>query len=410
MSPLAVVVPGLDVPEDAPQPLFEENLVPREVELSQPVALPFVDGDAQVDAPRLAVLRQLQVLDVRLAHRSPDVAAVAVVGHDRLGILFELAFLVRPPPRHPGKPPRLADLLHLPLEVAVAERPVTDEVDVPDHDLRALVHVEREPYQLRAARELLDRVAHLGEEEALGPEHHLQDALHPLDDRRVEEGVHPQDDAVVLEVEVDVLLLELLRALVGHDLDPLPLLHVEDDALADHAVRPGFVHDLDPEIVEEPGVPETGEVVEHDALDLLGVRRPAALRGKAHVARQLHVVQVGVVLDAGHVALGRKPQLQVPQQRRRPLRRQDRLPGPPRAAAERRRWRAAAGAAAPARLPPTPAGAPRRPSPRSRDQPCIWLLASSVPVSREDLARPRLAGRAPPAWTADGSQAARVRK
>ena len=316
---LAVVVAGLDVFEDPAQPHFQEDLVAGEVDLADPVALPFVDRDPQPQPAGLAVLRDLQVVELRLAHLRRDVALVAVERLDRHRVLFVLLRLVGAPPGHPREPPALLDLLHPAAQPAVAHRLVADEVDLVHLNLRPLRHVERQAHQLRAARQGLDGVVDLREHVALRLEALPDDRLDAPDGLRVDERVHPQRDALLLQVLEDVLGLQHVRALVGDHLHPLALLHVEDDGLGRHAVLVGGVDHLDPEIVQEPGVPETLVVAQDHLHRLVRVGRPLpdGRTGPVLVVGDLHVVEVRAVVDAGHVALRRKLDRHAAQQRRR---------------------------------------------------------------------------------------------
>ena len=169
-----------------------------------------------------------------------------------------------------GERSALLVLLQLPLERAVAHRLVADEVDLADLDLRALVHVEGDVDQFRAAGDLLDVVGDVRELEALLSQHVPDDPFDLADERGVDEGVEADLCVGVLQLLVDLRDLDLLRADVVDDLDALPLLHVVGDDLADRAVGELVVADVNPQVVEEVRVPQAMEVV----LDrLLGRRR-----------------------------------------------------------------------------------------------------------------------------------------
>ena len=76
--------------------------------------------------------------------------------------------------------------------------------------------------------------------------------------------------------------------------------------------------DFDREVVEEVRRPQALEVLEHASL--LVVRHPHAVRRPAHLG--LDVIEVGLRLDDRDVPLGRKRDLDEPDERRRPGRRQ----------------------------------------------------------------------------------------
>ena len=234
-------------------------------------------------------------LELRSADPGLDVALVAVVGDDRVGVLLELGFLVGAAAGQPGEHPVLLGLLHLAAQGAVAHRRVADEVDLADADLRALLHVEGDLDQLGAAGQRLDVRGDLGELEALLGHHLLDDALHPPHRRVVEERVEAQRHPELLHLLVDLGALDLARPGVVDDLHARPLFHVEDHALADDAVLVGLVDRLDPQVVEEVGPPQPPEVVADLLLGGLVVGHPHAIGAAARL--RLDVIQVGLRLD-----------------------------------------------------------------------------------------------------------------
>ncbi len=175
------------------------------------------------------------------------------------------------------------------------------ELDLADLDLRALVHVEGQVNQLRAAGNILDFVRDVGELEALLAQHVAHDPLDLAHEARVDEGVEADLGVRVLQLLVDLRGFDLLRADVVDDLDALPLLHVVGDDLADRPVGELVVADVDPEVVEEIGVPQPVEVVQDGLLARVVVVDPLVLRRGAELL--LDVIQVGLRVDDRGVSL-----------------------------------------------------------------------------------------------------------
>ena len=77
--------------------------------------------------------------------------------------------------------------------IAPADRLVADQIDLADLDLRPFVHVEGDVNQLRAALDLLDVVADVGELEPLLAQHVADDALDLADQAGVDERIKADD-------------------------------------------------------------------------------------------------------------------------------------------------------------------------------------------------------------------------
>ncbi len=317
---LAVEGAGLH-PEDALQAFTLDDRVAVEREVANAVALPFGDRDPKLDVPGPAVGRVVHVPQLGLADAGHDVAFVPVVLDDRVGVLLELPGLVRAAPGDPRPHPLGLVALHLAFELAVRGRLVADEVDLLHLDPRALVEVEGQVDELRAARHLGDRVGDAGELVALLREHAADDALDAPDEGRVDERVEPDRHALFAELLFDFRLLDLLGSRVVDDLDALALLHVEAHFLAHHAVVVGNVPHLDPQVVEEVGGPQPLEVLEHDLLGRVVVRHPDAVARPARAGLDVEEIRLG--LDDRDIPLRGKLQADRPEQRRRPRGRQD---------------------------------------------------------------------------------------
>ena len=238
---------------------------------------------------------------------------VAVEGHDLLRVLVELRLLKRaavaeragdPVPQVHGvlETGTLLVVLQLTLERAVAHRLVADEIELPDLHLRTFVHVKRQVHQLRAAGNLLDLGRDARELKALLLHHVQDDALNLAHQSGIDEGVEPNLRVSLLQLLVDLRRLDFLRAEVVDDLDALPLLQVVGDDLADRAVGELVVADVDPQVVEELRVPQPVKVFFERFLRVRVVGQPHALRRLALF--QLDVIEVGLRLDDGLVALG----------------------------------------------------------------------------------------------------------
>ena len=174
-----------------------------------------------------------QRADLGVADLRGDVAVVAVVGLDLFRVFFVLRFLVDAAAGDEREGPQLLRLLHLPLQRAVADRLVADEVDVADLVLRAVDDVERDVHRLGLTGHRLDLVRHLAVEIALFGQHAADDHLGAAQDAVVEERIHADGDVLLAQLLVDLRRLDLLAADVVDDLDPLALLHVVDDDLAE---------------------------------------------------------------------------------------------------------------------------------------------------------------------------------
>ena len=317
---LAVVLARLHL-EERHQRVGLHDVVAREIERADAVPLALGDRHAQLDPARRGVVGVLDHLDRGLPHLRRDVALFPVVVEDVLRVLGELLFLVRPPARDEGEEPLLFVPLHLRLQLAVADVLVPDELDVLDPDLRPLVDHEAQVHELGPARQLADLRPDLRVLVALLRVELPHDAGHPLDLARIDERVEADDDVLLAQLLLDLRDLDLLRADVVDDLDPLPLLHVVDDVLADDAVVVRRVGHLNPQVVEEVGLPQPVEVLEHV---LLVVRHPAALR--RHARPRVDVVQVGLRVDHRLVD-GVELELDEPHERPRVGRRQGRRLG-----------------------------------------------------------------------------------
>ena len=119
------------------------------------VPLALVDRNPQPDPARLAVLRVLQVLDLRLADARPHVAFVQVELVDQLGVVGELRLEVRAAAREkPMNELGLFSFIWL-RSVRVAERRVAVEHHFAQLVLRALIDGERQVDELRPGGQLL---------------------------------------------------------------------------------------------------------------------------------------------------------------------------------------------------------------------------------------------------------------
>ena len=152
----------------------------------------------------------------------------------------------------------------------------------------------------------------LRELEALFGEHPAHDALDAADEAGIDERVEADGHAFVAQLLLDLRLLDLLRARIVDDLDALPLFHVEDDVLPDGAVVVRGVLHLHPEVVQEVRGPQALEVLE-DRLLVEGRPHPVA----RPAGPALDVILVRLRVDDRDVALRRKAQLDVAEQRRR---------------------------------------------------------------------------------------------
>ena len=104
----------------------------------------------------------------------------------------------------------LLGLLHLPLEPAVADLLVADELDVADLDLRALVDVEGHLGQLGTAGERFDARFDLGELMAPSRPSGRGRSLR-RGGRRADRGTNPaQRDAGLLHLLVDLRAIDLV--------------------------------------------------------------------------------------------------------------------------------------------------------------------------------------------------------
>ncbi len=309
---LAVVLAGYQL-EERFQVVGLDHRVAGDVERADLVARTFRDRNPQLDPTGFLVVGILEHLQLRRADVGAQVAVVAIVGDDLLGVLVELGFLVgaavADQPEQVGrKVEEVRELaaffgvLQLTLQGGVADRLVTDEVERANLDLRPLVHVEREVDQFGAAGDFLDLGRDFGELEALLTQHVADDAGDLADQAGIDEGVEADLGVGVLQLLVDLGRLDLLGADVVDDLDALPLLHVVGHDLADRAVGELVVADVDEQVVEEVGVPEPVEVLEDDLLAVVVPGNPHALRRQAGL--QLDVVDVGLGLDDRGVALG----------------------------------------------------------------------------------------------------------
>jgi hypothetical protein len=206
---VTVVVAALEL-EQLAQGLGLDHLVAVERERADAVPLPLEDRNPQFDVPRLLVRRVLDELEVGLADAGVDVAAVAVVLDDLVGVLLVLGRLVGPAPGDEGEHPFGLVRLHLLGERPAAHGLVAEELDLADPDLRAILDVEGQVHQLRPARDLRDLVGHLGELEPLLRQHAPDDALHLLDEGRVDERVEADLRVFFLQLLVNLGLLDAL--------------------------------------------------------------------------------------------------------------------------------------------------------------------------------------------------------
>ena len=186
-------------------------------------------------------------------------------------------------------------VLHLALQRPVVHRLVTDEVDRADLHLRAFVHVKRDVDELRSTADFGDLVLDVGKLKAFLPEHVADDAFNLANEGRIDERVESDRRVVFLQLLVNLRDLELLRADVVDNLDPLPLLHVVGDNLADRAVRKLVIGGFDEQVVEELGAPETGEIVVDRLFGISIPRHPLAPRRRARL--ELDVIEIGLRLD-----------------------------------------------------------------------------------------------------------------
>ena len=228
---LAVVVALVHF-EQLPQHFGLDHRVAVEREAADAIAIALGDRHLQLDVAGLPVLGVVEDLDLGRADARGDVALVAVVLGDPLGVFLELGFLIGAAPGDPGEPVLGLVLLHLLFKRAVAEGLVAVEVEPLDLDLRAFLDVERQMDQLRSAWQLLDCVGDLGVLIALLGHQAADDALDAPDQPGIDERVETDLEVLFLQLVVDLRLLDLLAALVVDDLDALALLHLVDDALA----------------------------------------------------------------------------------------------------------------------------------------------------------------------------------
>ena len=309
---LAVVLAGHQL-EERFQVVGLDHRVASDVERADLVARTFRDRNPQLDPAGLLVVGVLEHLQLRGADVGAQVAVVAVVGDDLLGVLVELGFLVgaavADQPEQVGRKVEevrelaaFLGVLQLTLQGGVADRLVADEVERANLDLRPFVHVEREVDQLGAAGDFLDLGRDFGELEALLTQHVADDAGDLADQAGIDEGVEADLGVGVLQLLVDLRRLDLLGADVVDDLDALPLLHVVGHDLADRAVGELVVADVDEQVIEEVRVPQPVEVLEDDLLAVVVPGNPHALRRQAGL--QLDVIEVGLGLDDRGVALG----------------------------------------------------------------------------------------------------------
>ncbi len=190
---------------------------------------------------------------------------------------------------------------HLALQLAVADLLVADEIDAPDLDVGALLQLERQVNELRPARHLGDLVGDVAELKPFLAEHVADDSFDLADQAGIDERVEADFGVGFLQLLVDLRGLDLLRADVVHDLDPLALLHVVGDDLAEGAVGKLVVGGFNPQVVEEVGVPQPVEVVHDHFLGRVVVRHPDTPRRDARL--QLDVIEVGRRFDHRLVAL-----------------------------------------------------------------------------------------------------------
>ena len=293
----------LDLEERA-QPFGLDHGVAGEGDLADLVARTFGDRNLQLDVARLAVLGILEDLQLRLSDLRLDVAALAVIRLDHVGVFLELAFLVGAvagDPADPGVAPLV--LLHLAGQLAVGDRLVALEVDHADLHLGAFGDVERHVHRLARGADRLDLGLHLDVLVALLGVHVADDPGDLADEALIDERVQRDPQVLLLQLVVDLRLLDLLRSDVVDDLDALPLLHVVEDDLADDAIAEDVVVGFRRQVVEEVGGDQALEVRDDDLVDLLVIRHPFVLGGHADVALHLDVVEVGLGVHGGRSPL-----------------------------------------------------------------------------------------------------------
>ena len=306
--------------EQRPQLFALHQRIAGKRQLADPVAGSLGDGNPQLHPARLAVLGVLEHLQLGLSDAGTHVPLVLVVLDDPIGVGLELVFLVGAAAGDEREDPLRLVLFQLALERAVADGGVADEVDLANLDLRPLADVERHVHQLGSAGHRRDLVIHFGVGEALLGHHRPQHGLHPPDHALIEERIEPQLDATLPQLLFDLGAIDLLAALVFHDLDPLALLHVVGRDHAHGAVRERVLLELDRQVLEEAGRPQRLEVGEHRPLRRIVQRHEHALRRLA--GPQLDVIHVGLVLDGREPALALEAGLQNPDERRTAGRRQ----------------------------------------------------------------------------------------
>ncbi len=298
---LLLVVRTLLELEDLGERFRLDDFVVRDVDLTDLVARAFADRNAQLDVARLLVAAVFERANLGIVHAYAQISFVAIVPDDLLRVLRVLVLFVGAAAGDEREGPGRLGLLHLPLERAVADLGIADEVDVPNLVLGTVGDVEDEVHHLGSTRNGLDLVGDGAVQISLLRQHGADDALHAPHLAIVDEGVHLDGDVLFLQLLVDLGRFELFRAEILDDLDPLTLLHVVLDQLADHAIGKDVVGDVDREVVEEVRRPELAEVLDQLLLRLSVVGNPDVLGRETRLGAD--VIEIGRRFDRRHVAL-----------------------------------------------------------------------------------------------------------
>src|SRR6185503_12845743 len=128
--------------EERSKSFTPDDRVAGEVEVADAVAQAFGHRNLQLDVARLLVVGIPKDLDLGNANLRVDVPPIEIPLHHAVGIFFELGFLVGSAAGDPGEHPLRLVVLHPLLEVTVAGRLVSDEIELSNLDLWPFAHEE----------------------------------------------------------------------------------------------------------------------------------------------------------------------------------------------------------------------------------------------------------------------------